>query len=160
MRPGNITKPVDPEHGEPDLLERLREHASLHDELVSNGADDEQRLWADDLREAADEIERLRSALRYEQNRSDRIGTHGPDCYTWGPAHYECAMREIDGLSEVAAESELNREGIKHAHAELRRLRERIEKAPVGVLSRADVGAWKLPDTWSGKTVRLVVEED
>lgn len=41
------------------------------------------------------EIERLQTALRYEENRFSRIGTHGPDCWKWGPGHYECAMRHI-----------------------------------------------------------------
>lgn len=43
------------------------------------------------------EIERLRAALRYEENRFSRIGTHGPDCWKWGPGHYECALRKIGG---------------------------------------------------------------
>lgn len=42
------------------------------------------------------EIERLRAALRYEENRFSRIGTHGPDCWKWGPSHYECALRRIN----------------------------------------------------------------
>ena len=41
------------------------------------------------------EIERLRAALRYEENRFSRVGTHGPDCWKWGPGHYECALRQI-----------------------------------------------------------------
>jgi hypothetical protein len=54
----------------------------------------------DAMEEAADEIERLRAALVYEENRFGRIGTHGPNCYKWGPSHYECAMREIEQLRQ------------------------------------------------------------
>ena len=47
------------------------------------------------------EIKRLREALRYEENRFNRIGTHSEGCHSWGPSHYECAMREIERLQKA-----------------------------------------------------------
>ena len=48
------------------------------------------------LRTQHAEIERLNSCLKWEQNRAERIGTHGPGCEKWGSAHYECALRAIE----------------------------------------------------------------
>jgi hypothetical protein len=51
--------------------------------------------------DAATEVERLSKALTWEQNRAERIGTHGPGCHTWGPAHYECLLRVNAELVEA-----------------------------------------------------------
>ena len=51
--------------------------------------------------DAATEIERLNKALTWEQHRAERIGTHGPGCHTWGPAHFECLLRVNAELVEA-----------------------------------------------------------
>ena len=83
-----------------DIVEWLRKCANGFPLLKTNRGD---YGICDD---AADEIERLRDALRYEENRSNRIGTHGDGCYSWGPSHYECAMREIERLRNELGEKE------------------------------------------------------
>lgn len=53
------------------------------------------------VQEQEAEIERLRKALHYEANRFSRIGTHAPDCWKWGPQHYECALRKIKEIKDT-----------------------------------------------------------
>ena len=48
------------------------------------------------LRTQHAEIERLNAAIKWEQNRAERIGTHGPGCEKWGSAHFECALRAME----------------------------------------------------------------
>ena len=47
------------------------------------------------------ECDRLTALLQWEQNRRERIGTHGDECWKWGPAHYECASRETERLTAM-----------------------------------------------------------
>ena len=53
---------------------------------------------AKELRRQHAEIERLNAALKWEQDRSERVCTHGQGCHTWGSRHYECLLREYKSL--------------------------------------------------------------
>lgn len=53
-----------------------------------------------------------------------RQRTHADDCWSWGPAHYECAMREIKALR---AEREVIVAEAKKYAGESGRLKAKVE---------------------------------
>ena len=90
MRPNDMPRPFAPDHSDgDDVAQRLRS-----------------RMDADELElEAADEIERLRACLKYEEHRFATQSTHSEGCHSFGPRHYECALREIERLRAEVAEA-------------------------------------------------------
>lgn len=58
---------------------------------------------------------------RYES----RASTHADDCWAWGPAHYECAIRKIEEL--VAELREMNTERLR-LRDEMNAMREDAER--------------------------------
>jgi len=91
-----------------DLVKRL--------EALATGGDAPSGVYMPLAKKAAAEIERLRAALRWQEDRDAKGNgsTHAGDCYTWGPRHYECALAKIEALE---AENKRLREALAQVMA-------------------------------------------
>ena len=42
----------------------------------------------------------LKKRLKYQDDREGWVGTHSSECWTFGPRHYECAIRHINSMTD------------------------------------------------------------
>lgn len=164
-----------------DLVQRLRNAATDWDgSQMVDGEPPRDILNCKDVRAIADEIERLRACLKYEEHRFATQSTHSEGCHSFGPRHYECALQEVERLrAEVARlQHEADAAAERHvtiaetradiAERELAALRDRIANAPIldtyveerrygrELVFLVDAA---LPNEYKGRRVRLVRED-
>jgi hypothetical protein len=131
---------------EPDMVERIETHlqnddaAARHYECDNLLEEAQARIAELDgfiatINEQTtaleEENERLNKALKWEQHRSGRVGTHSPGCWAWGPQHYECAIQHIAALDKEIESAALIvgeiRKDLIDARTEIREMNRRID---------------------------------
>ena len=48
------------------------------------------------------EVATLKKRLTYQDDREGWVGTHSPECWTFGPRHYDCAIKHINDMARGA----------------------------------------------------------
>jgi Uncharacterized conserved protein len=77
--------------------------------------------------------------------------THAEACWSWGPAHYKCAMREIERLREELSEV---RAELERKDAEIARLRAQLEYTDRYAMDSIRTASRDLDD-WHGDMLHL-----
>jgi hypothetical protein len=104
------------------------------------------------------EVERLNKALHWEQNRAERIGTHGPGCHLWGDRHYECLLRELQART---MDFKAGKEVRTHTPEDV----QKIKSAWVGLTAKERSELWwktdmsKMPEHDYGKAIEAKLKE-